>query len=75
MVSGQIDYCGTTQLLLRYEAKEAKEKKKICRELTSAILLRYILTFAISYFARSVKLRAERIIRYSNIIRIVEAEY
>ena len=27
---------------LRYEAKEAKEKKKICRELTSAILLRYI---------------------------------
>ena len=28
--------------LLRYEAKEAKEKKKICRELTSAILLRYI---------------------------------
>ena len=31
---------GKLRLQKWYEAKEAKEKKKICRELTSAILLR-----------------------------------
>ena len=36
---------------LRYEAKEAKEKKKICRELTSAILLRYSQPQLVFYLA------------------------
>ena len=49
---GQLATVAQHNSFSRYEAKEAKEKKKICRELTSAILLR----FAISYFARSIKL-------------------